>query len=104
MYENLKDSGDREEYIAWMDDTERAMQEIEAAEKKAEIFLLSGKIQVTGKIQVMEKIQVKEKIQEAGFLFSGRNSGGGRRSTTEPSITTMASPTSLLSARVGSAL
>ena len=36
MYENLKDSGDREEYIAWMDDTERAMQVIKAAENKNE--------------------------------------------------------------------
>ena len=104
MYENLKDSGDREEYIAWMDDTERAMQEIEAAEKESRNLSVVGEMQVTGKIQVMEKIQVKGKIQEAGSPFSGQNSGGGRRSTTEPSITTMASPTSLLSARVGSAL
>ena len=49
MYENLKDSGDREEYIAWMDDTERAMQEIEAAEKESRDFSVVGENTGNGK-------------------------------------------------------
>lgn len=49
MYENLKDSGDREEYIAWMDDTERAMQEIEAAEKESRNLSVVGENAGNGK-------------------------------------------------------
>ena len=29
MYQNLKDSGNREDYIAWMDDTKKALKEID---------------------------------------------------------------------------